>query len=162
MRTLESFLNGSWTSGPGTPALLVNPATEETLAHVAPAGSLAAAVAYGRDVGGPALRALTFRQRGALLQALAKKLHGEREALIDLAVTSGGNTRGDAKFDIDGGLGVLAAYAELAETLGDDPWLPSTSPPRSCGPARSAPSTCWSRATASPSTSTPSTSRRGA
>jgi len=123
MRTLESFLNGKWTSGPGTPALLVNPATEETLAHVAPAGSLAEAVAYGRDVGGPALRALSFRQRGALLQALAKKLHGEREALIDLAVTSGGNTRGDAKFDIDGGLGVLAAYAELAETLPEDPWL---------------------------------------
>ncbi|MBL9100270.1 MAG: 3,4-dehydroadipyl-CoA semialdehyde dehydrogenase [Myxococcales bacterium] len=123
MRTLESYLCGSWTSGPGTPALLVNPATEEPLAHVAPAGSLAPAVAHARDVGGPALRALSFRQRGALLQALAKQLHGEREALIELAVTSGGNTRGDAKFDIDGGLGVLAAYAELADTLGDDPWL---------------------------------------
>ena len=123
MRTLESFLTGKWSSGPGTPALLVNPATEESLAHVAPAGGLADAVAYGRDTGGPALRALTFRQRGALLQSLAKLLHGEREALIDLAVTSGGNTRGDAKFDIDGGLGVLAAYAELADTLPDDPWL---------------------------------------
>ena len=123
MRALESYLCGAWKSGTGTPATLVNPATEAPLAVVLPAGDLAAAVAHGREIGGPALRALSFRQRGALLQALARHLHGHREALLDLAVTSGGNTRGDAKFDVDGGLGVLAAYAELAETLPEDPWL---------------------------------------
>jgi oxepin-CoA hydrolase/3-oxo-5,6-dehydrosuberyl-CoA semialdehyde dehydrogenase len=124
MRALASYLCGAWNSGAGTsPAILVNPATEEPLAEVHAATDLARAVAYGRERGGPALRALTFRQRGALLASLAKLLHGHREALIDLAVTSGGNTRGDAKFDLDGGLGVLAAYAELAETLPEEPWL---------------------------------------
>jgi len=123
MRALESYLCGAWQPGAGAPAQLVNPATEEVLAEVLPATGLADAVAYGRERGGPALRALGFRQRGALLAALAKLLHGHREALIDLAVASGGNTRGDAKFDIDGGLGVLAAYAELAETLPGEPWL---------------------------------------
>ncbi len=50
-------------------------------------------------------------------------MHGHREELLDVAMENGGNTRGDAKFDVDGGIAVLAAYAELAGTLGDAPWL---------------------------------------
>lgn len=123
MRALESYLSGTWKSGTGTPATLVNPATEAPLATVTAATGLAEAVAFGRERGGPALRAMTFQQRGALLADLAKLLHTHREALLDLSQQSGGNTRGDAKFDLDGGLGVLAAYAELAATLPADPWL---------------------------------------
>src|SRR5690606_8569821 len=93
------------------------------LAETGAAGSLADALRHGREVGGPGLRALSFRQRGALLAAVAKLLHAHREELLDLAVASGGNTRGDAKFDVDGGLGVLQTYAELAETLPDAGWL---------------------------------------
>ena len=123
MRALESYLSGTWKSGTGTPATLVNPATEAPLATVTAATGLAEAVAFGRERGGPALRALNFQQRGALLADLAKLLHAHRESLLDLSQQSGGNTRGDAKFDVDGGLGVLAAYAELAATLPADPWL---------------------------------------
>ena len=86
MRALESYLSGSWTSSAGAPAansaILVNPATEAPIASVPPATGLAGAVAHGRDRGGPALRALNFRQRGALLADLAKLLHGHREALL--------------------------------------------------------------------------------
>ncbi len=103
--------------------MLVNPATEEPLAEVGRAAELGRAVAYGRDVGGPALRAMSIRDRGELLQKLAKKLHERREELIEVAIKSGGNTRGDAKFDIDGATGVLAAYARLARDLGDGPWV---------------------------------------
>ncbi|WAS89654.1 3,4-dehydroadipyl-CoA semialdehyde dehydrogenase [Nannocystis punicea] len=123
MRVIESFLNGAWQSADGPRTPLVNPATEEVLAEAASARGLGDAVRHAREVGGPALRAMSFRQRGALLQAIAKLLHAHREELLDLAVVSGGNTRGDAKFDVDGGLGVLAAYAELAESLPDSPWL---------------------------------------
>jgi len=129
MRTLSSYLLGGWQPIAGEPTtILVNPATEEPLAAVGRAHDLGKAVAYGRDVGGPALRRLTFKERGAILQAMAKKIFEHREALLDLAVTSGGNTRGDAKFDIDGATGVLAAYAELAETLGDHPWIVEDDP----------------------------------
>jgi phenylacetic acid degradation protein PaaN len=123
MRVLDSYLNGTWRSDDGPRTPLVNPATEEVLAEAGQARGLGGALAHARDVGGPALRAMSFKQRGALLQAVAKLLHGKREELLDLAVASGGNTRGDAKFDVDGGLGVLAAYAELAEALPDAPWL---------------------------------------
>src|SRR5262249_27214001 len=45
--------------------------------------------------------------------------HAKRDELIGLAIANGGNTRGDAKFDIDGAIGTLAAYADLAPELGD-------------------------------------------
>ncbi len=54
---------------------------------------------------------------------MAKLLHEHREELIAVAVANGGNTRGDAKFDIDGGTAVLAAYAFLSKGLGDKPWI---------------------------------------
>src|SRR6185295_2120035 len=71
-----------------------------------------------REVGGRELAGMTFGQRGALLGALAKAIHGAREELISLAVANGGNTRGDAKFDIDGAAVTLSHYAELGAKLG--------------------------------------------
>jgi oxepin-CoA hydrolase/3-oxo-5,6-dehydrosuberyl-CoA semialdehyde dehydrogenase len=48
---------------------------------------------------------------------MSKLLHAAREELLDLAQANGGNTRGDAKFDIDGAIGTLAAYAYAGEAL---------------------------------------------
>jgi oxepin-CoA hydrolase/3-oxo-5,6-dehydrosuberyl-CoA semialdehyde dehydrogenase len=66
---------------------------------------------------------MSFAERGALLEAMGKALQGHREELLDLAVANGGNTRGDAKFDVDGALFTLSAYAELGRQLGDARWL---------------------------------------
>ena len=119
MKTLGSHLRGAWVTGSGAPTVLVNPATEEPVAQVAGGGAdLGAALAYARDTGGPALRELGFAGRAALLAAMAKTIHGAREELIALAVATAGNTRGDAKFDIDGAAGTLAHYAELGARLG--------------------------------------------
>lgn len=121
--TLQSYLSGAWTEGTGDPIDLKNPATGAVVAQTRRAGALAAALQYARDVGGPAVRALTFLERGQRLKAMAKLLHESRETLIELAVANGGNTRGDAKFDIDGGTGVLASYAFLSKQLGEKPWI---------------------------------------
>lgn len=119
MHHLQSFVCGRWQSGTGKPALLVNPATEEVLADTNADGlDHAAALAHARTVGGPALRRLDFAQRGALLMNLSKALHAHREDLLNLAQANGGNTRGDAKFDVDGAIGTLAAYAGFGEALG--------------------------------------------
>ena len=118
MQLLASYLSGSWSPGSGARTALVNPATEAQLAEVSAGGhDLAAAFSYARKAGSAELGALTFAQRGALLAACAKAIHGAREALIDLAVANGGNTRGDAKFDVDGGAMTLSFYAELAAKL---------------------------------------------
>lgn len=120
MQTLENFVQGRWQAGNGTLATLVNPTTGAPLARTGTGGvDMGAALAYARDVGGPALRALTFAQRGQLLMAASKAIHAQRDALIELAIQNGGNTRKDAKFDLDGATGTLAAYAEWAARLGE-------------------------------------------
>ncbi len=120
MRSLPSYLGDAWVSGDGKLAELVNPATEELLAGVSSAGlDLGRALGHARDVGGPALRGLSFRERGELLEKLSRALHAERDALIEIGIANGGNTRSDAKFDIDGATATLMSYAALGKQLGD-------------------------------------------
>jgi oxepin-CoA hydrolase/3-oxo-5,6-dehydrosuberyl-CoA semialdehyde dehydrogenase len=58
-----------------------------------------------------------------MLRALSKAIHAHRDELMQLGLINAGNTRSDAKFDIDGASGTLAAYADLAQTLGDARFL---------------------------------------
>jgi oxepin-CoA hydrolase/3-oxo-5,6-dehydrosuberyl-CoA semialdehyde dehydrogenase len=124
MQTLSSYVLGRWHTGTQDPIQLVNPATEAPVATVGSGGiDFGAVLAHARDKGGPALRALTFAERGKLLAALSAAIHEKRDELIQLALENGGNTRGDAKFDIDGATGTLMYYAGLAEKLGARPFL---------------------------------------
>ena len=119
MITLRSYVGGRWVEGHGQKALLVNPATEEPIAEASSEGvHFHDAVNYARDTGGPALREMTFAQRGELVRALSRLIHQHREALIEPAVANGGNTRSDAKFDIDGASATLAHYADVGAQLG--------------------------------------------
>jgi 3,4-dehydroadipyl-CoA semialdehyde dehydrogenase len=144
MITLKSYLCGAFCEGSGGEATLVNPATGEAVARCTTKGlDLQAALAYARDVGGPALRALSFAERGALLKRMSSALHEAREDLVLASQHNNGATRGDAKFDVDGAIGTLAYYAKLGEKLGaehgDKRFLlegaaePLTRAPRFCG-----------------------------
>jgi len=124
MQVVESYLAGRWVKGAGAGQTLLNPATEEPLATASTEGiDLAAALDHARRIGGPALRALSFAERGALLQAMADALQEARDELIALGIANGGNTRSDAKFDVDGAIGTLLAYAELGSALGTGRFL---------------------------------------
>jgi oxepin-CoA hydrolase/3-oxo-5,6-dehydrosuberyl-CoA semialdehyde dehydrogenase len=117
-QTLTSYLQDRWITGAGALAPLFNPATEEQVAAAGTAGvDFGAALAHARAAG-PALRELTYAQRGEMLRTLSKALHAHRDELIGLAVQNGGNTRSDAKFDVDGAIGTLAHYADLGAQLG--------------------------------------------
>ncbi|MFG1205247.1 phenylacetic acid degradation bifunctional protein PaaZ [Xanthobacter aminoxidans] len=70
----------------------------------------AAMVRHAREVGGPALRRLTFHQRADMLKALGAHLTAHKDALYALAADTGATKR-DNFFDIDGGIGTLYAYA---------------------------------------------------
>ena len=119
LRTLPSFVAGRWVEGSGGFETLLNPATEEPLARAASGGvDRRAALDFARTRGGPALRALTFAERGTLVQGMCDALQAHRDELLDLSVVTGGNTRGDAKFDVDGATFTLSAYAELGKALG--------------------------------------------
>jgi 3,4-dehydroadipyl-CoA semialdehyde dehydrogenase len=124
MEKLASYVGGAWTHGAGKTSTLVNPTTEEALVEAGTEGiDFGKALAFARDTGGPALRAMSFSARGDILRALSRAIHASRDALIDLAIQNGGNTRSDAKFDIDGASGTLAFYADLGKQLGDARFL---------------------------------------
>ncbi|MFN0061330.1 MAG: 3,4-dehydroadipyl-CoA semialdehyde dehydrogenase [Myxococcaceae bacterium] len=121
---LPSFLHGRWTLGTGPTQTLFNPATEEGLATACSAGlDISKALEYARHEGGTALRALTFAERGALLKSIADALQECRIELLDLGIANGGNTRSDAKFDVDGAIGTLLAYAAIATELSESNFL---------------------------------------
>ncbi len=120
MKRLASYVKGAWVQGSGSTRPLYNPTTEEPIAETSTEGvDFSGAVQFAREVGGPSLRAMTFAQRAQLIRRMAQAIHAGREQLIALAIENGGNTRGDAKFDIDGAAMTLAAYADLGEQLGD-------------------------------------------
>ncbi len=119
MLQLRSYVSGRWLAGSGAAQTLLNPTTEEPLAQASSEGvDLRAALNHARAVGGPALRAMSFAERGAALKAIADAIQGEREALLDLGIANGGNTRSDAKFDVDGAIATLLAYSDIAGSLG--------------------------------------------
>ncbi|HEY8208442.1 MAG TPA: 3,4-dehydroadipyl-CoA semialdehyde dehydrogenase [Myxococcaceae bacterium] len=118
--SVDSFLCGEWKKGKGEASTLYNPSTEEALSEASTAGlDLGAAVRFAREKGGPALRAMTFAARAELLRKLAKGVADLREELIGIGIANAGNTRGDAKFDIDGAAATLLYYADLGQKLGE-------------------------------------------
>jgi len=133
MITLDSYVLGRWQAGSGKPEILRDPTSEEPLAQASSEGiDLGKVLAYGRDVGGPALRALGFARRAELLLALSKAIHAHRDELLELSLQNAGTTRGDGKFDLDGATGTLAAYAQFGKDLGDKPFF-ADGPPAQLG-----------------------------
>jgi 3,4-dehydroadipyl-CoA semialdehyde dehydrogenase len=124
MRTVPSYLNDRLVTGDEPSTDLFDAYTGQAIARVSTRGlDLRSALEHARRVGGPNLRKLTFTQRGELLKKLSDVLHANRDELIELARQNSGNTRSDAKFDIDGASGTLAYYAALGKKLGDRTFL---------------------------------------
>ncbi len=69
--TLESYVQGAWVKGQGTPADLFNATTEAKLAECSTGGiDFGKTAAYARETGGAALRAMTFAERSLELNPL--------------------------------------------------------------------------------------------
>jgi oxepin-CoA hydrolase/3-oxo-5,6-dehydrosuberyl-CoA semialdehyde dehydrogenase len=114
MTLLRSYVSGAWVAPAGDGRPVFDAVTGDEVARVSSAGiDMAAALDFGRGTGGPALRALTFHQRAALLKSLGLVLREHRDELYALSARTGATLR-DAKFDVDGGIGVLLSYASKA------------------------------------------------
>ena len=108
---LESWVAGRWLRPTDDGVPLLHAATGEQVARVSTAPvPAAAALAYAREVGGPALRALTFHERAALLKQLGTHLMGAKSSFAELSHATGATVR-DGAIDLDGGFGTLLAYA---------------------------------------------------
>src|SRR5450830_1280762 len=111
--TLQSLVRDRWVEPSSGFVDIPSAVDGHVVARASSAGlDFADIVRYARDVGGPALRKLTFHQRADLLRKLAAYLSEHKETLYKLAGDTGA-TRRDNAIDIEGGLGTLSAYASL-------------------------------------------------
>lgn len=107
---LQSHIAGRWLGR--EPAQLLRSAIDgrPVAAMHAEVIDFGEALAHARSTGLPALLALDFQQRAAILKALAKFLLERKEPLYALSSQTGA-TRTDSWVDIEGGAGTLFAYA---------------------------------------------------
>ena len=108
--TLQSFIAGRWLGTQGAQVLHSAINGRPVASTHAESIDFGEAVAYARSVGLPALLALDFQQRAAMLKALAKYLNEHKESLYAISAHTGA-TRADSWIDIEGGSGTLFAYA---------------------------------------------------
>lgn len=108
---LPSHVEGRWVTPTGHGEPLLDPVTGEQVARFSAGGlDLGAVLRHGREVGGPALRALTFHERAALVTELATALGAHKDELYALSTRTGA-TRRDTDVDVMGGIGTLFAIA---------------------------------------------------
>src|SRR5258708_37715792 len=104
MTVLRSYTGGQWRAPSGEGAPLHDAVTGEEVARISSDGiDKAAALEYGRAVGGPALRELTFHQRAALLKSLSPYLREHPEQLYTPSARTGA-TLHHSKLDVAGGI----------------------------------------------------------
>lgn len=110
---LQSFIAGHWLGQKPAQALCsaINGKPVAFTHQETP--SFEAALQHARRVGLPALSALGFQERAAILKALARYLGEHKESLYGWSAHTGA-TRSDGWIDIEGGSGTLAAYAAFA------------------------------------------------
>ncbi|MFL6855857.1 MAG: phenylacetic acid degradation bifunctional protein PaaZ, partial [Sphingomicrobium sp.] len=68
---------------------------------------------HAREVGGPALRKLTFHERARIIKGLGLAIMARKEELYDLSYQTGA-TRKDGWIDIEGGAGTLFSFSSKA------------------------------------------------
>jgi oxepin-CoA hydrolase / 3-oxo-5,6-dehydrosuberyl-CoA semialdehyde dehydrogenase len=122
MNKLNNYACGQWVAGSGDGQQLFNAITGEPVATASSKGlDFGAMCEYARRTGGPALRKMTFQERGLMLKALAVHLLAKKEMFYKISWATGA-TRADSWVDIEGGIGNLFTYASLRRQFPDAPY----------------------------------------
>ena len=98
---LSNFISDRWQAGTGAGTPLFDPVLGHELARVDASGlDLPGAFDFARAQGGAALRALSYRERAAMLAAAAKVLQANRDAYDEIATANSGTVKTDSAIDI--------------------------------------------------------------
>ena len=117
---LKNYAEGKWVTSKSEGDALYNAVTGDVIFTASSEGlDFGAMMDYARKVGGPALRKLTFHQRGRMLKALAMHLLEKKEYFYQISTYTGA-TRVDSWVDIEGGIGNLFANASLRRQFPDE------------------------------------------
>jgi oxepin-CoA hydrolase/3-oxo-5,6-dehydrosuberyl-CoA semialdehyde dehydrogenase len=113
MKKLENYISGNWVYGDGDGQVLYNAVTGDAIANASAKGlDFESILNYARTKGNPALRKMTFHERGNMLKALAFHLQKHLEKFYNISYQTGA-TKADSWVDIEGGIGNLFSYASL-------------------------------------------------
>ena len=119
---LENYVLGKWIAGDGDGKPLYDAVSGREIAVASSAGlDFADILNYGRKTGNPALRKMTFQERGRMLKALALYLIERKDKFYEISYATGA-TRADSWVDIEGGIGNLFAYSSLRRQFPDQPY----------------------------------------
>ncbi len=122
MNQYQNYIQGKWVSGDGSETKLYNAINGDLLGEVSSKGiDYKSVLEYGRSIGGPALRKMTFQERGRMLKALAFFLLEKKERYYGVSAWTGA-TKTDSWIDIEGGIGNLFANASLRKQFPDLPY----------------------------------------
>jgi oxepin-CoA hydrolase/3-oxo-5,6-dehydrosuberyl-CoA semialdehyde dehydrogenase len=128
MNKLGNYVTGRWITGDGDGQLLYNAVTNDVIAAASTKGlDFQSILEYGRKKGGPALRKMTFHERGRMLRALAMHLRNHLETFYAISYQTGA-TKADSWIDIEGGIGNLFSYASLRRQFPDEPFCTDGNP----------------------------------
>lgn len=125
---LGNYVTGKWIAGNGEGEKLYDAVTDEPIASLSTKGlDFASILKYGRETGNPALRKLSFHDRGRMLKALATYLLIKKEKFYQLSYHTGA-TKADSWIDIEGGIGNLFSNASLRRKFPDLPYCTDGEP----------------------------------
>jgi len=110
---IQSYITGAWFDGQSDGVPVVNAVNGDFIGTVSSAGmDFRDVLRHAREVGGPALRTLTFHERALRIKALAQYLLERKEEFYEVSAWTGA-TRTDSWIDIEGGIGTLFSYSSL-------------------------------------------------
>ena len=128
MIKLENFIEGKWITGDGDGQVLYNAVNGVGITSATTKGiDFADILKYGRNKGNPALRKMTFHERGRMLKALALHLLEQKNKFYQVSYQTGA-TKGDSWIDIEGGIGNLFSNASLRRKFPDLPYCAEGDP----------------------------------
>jgi oxepin-CoA hydrolase/3-oxo-5,6-dehydrosuberyl-CoA semialdehyde dehydrogenase len=118
----ENYALGKWIKGDGEGTALFNAINGEKIGTASSNGlDFSQMMKYGREVGGPSLRKMTFQERGLMLKKLALHLHSIKNKFYKTSSYTGA-TKIDSWIDIEGGIGNIFANASLRKEFPDLPY----------------------------------------
>ncbi len=122
MNNPGNFVCGEWVQGQGEGQLLYNAVTGDVIGAASSKGlDFAAMLDFARQKGNPALRKMTFHERGLMLRALALHLREHLDTFYNISYQTGA-TKADSWVDVEGGIGNLFSYASLRRKFPDEPF----------------------------------------
>lgn len=110
MQQIHSFAAGNWIAPDINARPIYSAVSSEQIAQAGSRLDTQAMLDYARNVGGPALRKLTFHDRARRLKALGLHLQAHKKPLYTLSYSTGA-THTDSLIDIDGGITTMLVFA---------------------------------------------------